>query len=185
MDIAISLDDYEDLFSDFDKSRYGDRALSRDFLDELHLRLSKARDVQELTIALVVPKRRRKEDAEPQIIERLYAFFAERVASCGRDDRNILLRGLAFIGIGLALSILANFIAGSFLKMPLFNDFFLIPSWFFVWSGFDYLIKREELRKKKRYYEKLRSSRMVFRSAAAAPRRGILGRELPPTKDDA
>jgi hypothetical protein len=163
MEIAISLDAYDDLFSDFDIRGYADRALSKDFLDELHLRMRRARDRSGLEIALLVPEERRDLAGEEQIIGRLRRFYAEREAHCVKEDRNAALRGLAFIGTGLALSVLANFIVGRFLSMPLFNDFLLIPSWFFVWSGFDYLTKREELRKKRRYYAELSASRTTFK----------------------
>jgi hypothetical protein len=163
MEIAISLDTYDDLFSDFDIRGYADRALSKDFLDEMHLRMRRARDRSDLEIALLVPEGQRDPSGEQQIIGRLRRFYAEREAHYVKEDRNAALRGLAFIGIGLALSVLANYVVERFLSMPLFNDFLLIPSWFFVWSGFDYLIKREELRKKRRYYAELSASRTTFK----------------------
>ncbi len=169
MEVAISLDEYEDIFSDFDIRGYADRALSEDFLDELRLRLRKSQSSSDVSIVLLMPERRRRKSVEPPIIERLRSFFAEREASYIREDRHTLRRGLVFIGIGLALSVAANFIVESFLSMPLFNDFLLIPSWFFVWSGFDFLIKREELRKKRRYYASLLAAKIVFRSRRALP----------------
>lgn len=164
MEIAISLDEYDDIFSDFDIRGYTDRSLSEDFLDELRLRLRKAQDTDDLSIILLIPERRRRKTIEPLIVNRLQTFFAERKAHYLREDRHILIRGLLFIGVGLVLSVTANYIAEYLLSMPLFDDFLLIPSWFFVWSGFDYLIKREELRKKKRYYSELIDSKIMFRS---------------------
>ncbi len=169
MEVVISLDEYDDIFSDFDIRGYADRSLSEDFLDELRLRLRKDQDGSEVSIVLLMPERRRRKAAEPPIVERLRSFFSEREASYVREDRHTLRRGLAFIGIGLALSISANLIVESVLSLPLFNDFLLIPSWFFVWSGFDYLIKREELRKKRRYYASLLAAKIVFRSRRVLP----------------
>jgi hypothetical protein len=168
MEIAISLDTYDDLFSDFDVRSYSDRALSKDFLDELRLRMRRIRDKADLAIVFLVPESGRDVSVEAQIVERLRGFFAEREGHYVREDRNAALRGLAFIGLGLALSVLANFIVDRFLSMPLFNDFLLIPSWFFVWSGFDCLIRRGELRKTRRYYAGLSASRTSFRAAEAA-----------------
>jgi hypothetical protein len=168
MEIAISLDTYDDLFSDFDVRGYADRALSRDFLDELHVRLRRMLDKTGLEIVLLIPEGRRSLPDEARIVERLRRFYAEREAHYVKEDRNAALRGLAFIGIGLALSALANYIVERFRSMPLFNDFLLIPSWFFVWNGFDCLIKRGELRKKRRYYAELSASRTTFRPADTA-----------------
>lgn len=163
MEIAISLDDYDDLFSDFDARGYADRALSRDFLDELHVRLRRMIDKTGLSIVFLVPESVRDLSVEAQVVERLRGFYAEREGHYVRMDRRAALRGMAFIGLGLALSVLANFIVDRFLSMPLFNDFLLIPSWFFVWSGFDCFIKRGELREKKKYYAGLSASRTAFR----------------------
>jgi len=168
MEVAISLDTYDDLFSDFDIRGYRDRALSKDFLDELHMRLRKTSDKSDLDVVFLIPADLRDMADEALIIERIRRFYTERESHYVREDRNATLRGLMFIAIGLALSLVANYIVERFLSTTLFKDFALIPSWFFVWSGFDYLVKREEIRRKRRYYTDLSSSKITFRDARAA-----------------
>jgi hypothetical protein len=163
MEIAIALDTYDDLFSDFDIRGYGERALSKDFLDELRVRLRRSWEKPELSIAFLIPSGIRVAEDEALIVERIRKFFAERRAHYLREDKRAKLKSLLFVAIGLGLSIVANVIVERFSFLPLFNDFLLIPSWFFVWSGFDFLIKREELGRKKRYYAALSASATVFR----------------------
>ena len=44
--VHIALDDYDDIFSDFDISPYNQRALSKDFLDELKTRVGDGKVVR-------------------------------------------------------------------------------------------------------------------------------------------
>jgi hypothetical protein len=152
MEIAIALDAYDDLFSDFDIRGYEVRALSKDFLDELRVRLRRHWGKSDLSIVFYLPAALRGEREEGLIVKRLSDFFAERRDHNAREDRKAKLKSLLFVAVGLALSIAANLFAQHVDFLPLFNDFLLIPSWFFVWSGFDYFIKREELGAKKKYY---------------------------------
>jgi hypothetical protein len=176
MEIAIALDAYDDLFSDFDIRGYGERALSKDFLDELHVRLRRSRTKGGLDVVFLIPSERRVVADEELIIERIRAFYADRSEHYRREDERVKRRSLAFVFVGLSLSVAANFIGGRLGSLPLFNDFILIPSWFFVWSGFEALIKgREEIGRKKKYYAALSESRTSFRSIEgyqAAGRRG-------------
>jgi hypothetical protein len=165
MEIVLALDAYDDLFSDFDIRGYGERALSKDFLDELRLRLRRARTKSGLEIVFLVPAELRSDGEEGLIIERLRSFYADRREHYHREDGRAKRRSAAFVAIGIALSVAANFAVGYLGLLPLFSDFVLIPSWFFVWSGFDSMIKgREEMGRKKKYYAALSESRTSFRS---------------------
>ncbi|MDA8409117.1 MAG: hypothetical protein M0001_01850 [Treponema sp.] len=164
MEIDIALDSYDDLFSDFDIRGYGERALSKDLLDELHIRLRRfgAKSGQE--IVFLVPGSLRNVYDEELINMRLRSFFEERHDYHLREDKTAKLKSLLFVTAGLALSVAANIIVEHFTFLPIFNDFVLIPSWFFVWTGFDMLItNRREITVKKRYYATLASCRTSFR----------------------
>jgi hypothetical protein len=164
MEIAIALDTYDDLFSDFDIRGYGERALSKDFLDELRVRLRRSWTRPGLNIVFLIPAERRSAADEGLIVERIRAFYADRREHYRREDRKAKLSSLLFVAIGLALSVAANLIVERFSSLPLFNDFLLIPSWFFVWSGFELFNKnREEIGRKKKYYAALSESRTSFR----------------------
>jgi len=168
MEIALALDSLDDLFSDFDIRGYGERALSKDFLDELRVRLRKYWKLRDVAIVFLVPPGERAAAEESLVLERVGRFFAERRERYRKADRSAKLRSLAYIGVGAGLSIGANLLAPRFPGLPLLDVFLLIPSWFFVWSGLDLLLQRRgELETKKRYYAALSGMRMEFRDRAA------------------
>jgi hypothetical protein len=163
MQIVFALDTYDDLFSDFDIRGYEERALSKDFLDELYVRFRRHWDKSDLGLVFLLPKALRSPKDEKLIVGRLRDFFVERRDHHAHDDKQAKLKSLAFVAIGLGLSMVASLFARHVNFLPLFNDFLLIPSWFFVWNGFDCFLKREELGRKKKYYLSLSACGLAFR----------------------
>jgi hypothetical protein len=163
MEVAIALDTYDDLFSDFDIRGYGERALSKDFLDELRVRLRKYWPRPDLAIVLLVPSAERDREAEALIVSRIDRYFVEGRDKYERASRRGWLTALLFVSAGLVLSLAANLIVERFSFLPLFKDFLLVPSWFFVWSGFDLVVNRDDIGKKRRYYKALSSASILFR----------------------
>lgn len=164
MEVVIALDSYDDLFSDFDIRGYAERALSRDFIDELRVRLRKYWVEPNLSLVFLLPAVSRNKADEPLIIARIQRFFGERRSHYRRVVRQSRLKSLLFVVIGLALFIAANWVVDFFAGLPLLRDFFLIPSWFFVWSGLDLMFQnRDEVAKKKRYYAALSDAALRFR----------------------
>lgn len=163
VEVAIALDCYDDLFSDFDIRCFRERAISRDFLDELRVRMRKAQRRSGFEMVLLVPAQDRVAADEELIAERLRSFFKERSAHYQREDGRSKLRSFLLVGTGLALSLGANLIEGRFDALPLFKDFLLIPAWFFVWNGLDlFLRNRGEIGVKREYYRVLAFARITF-----------------------
>jgi len=164
MEAVIALDGYDDLFSDFDIRSYGERAISRDFLDELRLRLRKAGRGASIDIVLLIPSSSRSAEDEDLVVERLRVFFAERRAHHLREESRARRASILFVVTGLALSLCANFLVERLGFWPLLRDFLLIPAWFFVWNGLDLFFKnRKEMGRQKGYYATLAATRIVFR----------------------
>lgn len=163
MDISIALDSYDDLFSDFDIRGYGERALSKDFLDELRVRLRKFRPAEDCSILFLVPADRRRPDQEVLIVDRVRRFFLERRDHHRREYRKTTARSLTFVAVGILLSVAANLLADRLTFLPLLKEFLLIPAWFFVWSGFELLLqKRGDILRRKRYYAALAGMDLLF-----------------------
>ena len=161
MDILIALDSYDDLFSDFDIRGFNERPISRDFLDELNLRMKRLESKEGLRIVFVLDAADRKAEDEAVIARRVEKFFADRHAHYRREDRKTTLRSFAFVLIGLLLLVVANFFS-KYLPST-FREFLLIPSWYFVWSGLEhYVDSRAGMREKKRYYGALGQARLAF-----------------------
>lgn len=170
MEINIAIETYSDIFSDFDNRDFKVRALSKDFLEELHVRLRRIGAKTELKIVFQIPASRRDRESERLIIERLRGFYIERRTHYERESRIARMRAVVYVSIGLLLMAAADLLVKRFTESSLFNDFLLIPSWFFVWSGFDILAKRGETRGKKKYYDALALSATEFESAEVRQR---------------
>jgi len=162
MEILIALDLYDDIFSDFDIRGFNERTISRDFLDEMSLRMSRMPAKDKLRVVFVLPREQRVEHDEVVIVNRIKRFFSYRHTRYRQKDKKVKWRSILFFAIGLALLAAANFV--HHLIPSIFNDFLLIPSWFFVWSGLEqFLGSRDKLKKKKHYYEVLSNARYEFR----------------------
>jgi hypothetical protein len=161
MEIIIALDSYDDLFSDFDIRGFDQRPFSRDFLDELNLRMIKIDEDENLKIILILPQKLRNLENENTILERLTIFFEGRYKSYCKKNNRIIIRSIIYVGIGILLLIFANILSK---KLPqMFNDFLLIPSWYFTWDGLQKFIdSRSEMRRKIKYYNMLMKSELVF-----------------------
>lgn len=153
-----------DLFSDFDIRGYSERAISKDFLDELRIRLRKLGTIARVDIVLLIPAGKRILADEALIIDRINTFFIERCSHYRSERGKTKWKSLLLVTIGLTLSFGANFLVERFNMFPSIRDFFLIPAWFFVWNGLEIFIKnREEIKKKQGYYAMLTSSGIYFR----------------------
>lgn len=161
MRIDIALDCYDDIFSDFDIRNYRYRQISRDFLDELKIRMRQSSPASIIHIALLVPESERTLRHEKFIIKRLELFFRERTLTYGQKCRKNLTEVLIFAILGILLLFLANFIART---VPgIFSDFLLIPSWYLVWSAFEKVFsQRRTLRERQRYYSTLAKATIGF-----------------------
>jgi hypothetical protein len=176
MEIALALDTYDDIFSDFDPRGYGERALSRDFLDELRLRSRRYGRRQKLALVFLVPEAERDADAEVVVAARMRSFFHERRTHYLRLGRSSRLSAAIFVLTGLALSLGANFVAASLSVLPLFSDFLLIPAWFFVWNGLQHFVTdRKEVSGKIRYYDALSAATIDFRDLRRGVDSGLMG----------
>jgi len=162
MDIVIALETYDDLFSDFDIRNFSERTISKDFLDEMNLRMSKLDSIDQLRVVFVIPNAHRAKSQEIIILNRIRKFFQYRYTRYCQKDKRIKVRSGVYVLIGLLLLVFANFIY-NFVPV-VFKDFLLIPSWYFIWSGLDqYLSTREGVTRKKRYYGILSNAELEFK----------------------
>lgn len=161
MKVQIAIDNYNDLFSDFDIRDYNDRYISSDFLIELRMRTYKMLTPKGIDISLVMPVGERNAGFEAVITKRLKSFFQTRLERNRKKIKEMLLKALLLEAIGVAFLIVAFFL--SKYTLIFFKDFMLIPSWFFVWNGLDtYFEHRKILLKKITYYSAISKSRIKF-----------------------
>jgi len=143
-EISLRLDDYDDIFSDFDIRSYSSRALSVDFLDEIK-RASFDKEESGIELILYVPEKERNESREITIKERLAAHFRRHYSLLLEEKRRVRRLGISMVTMGILCIIVATFIV--FKGSPsrsLFLSFlvvFLEPAaWFLLWEGMDQII---------------------------------------------
>ena len=163
MSVQIAIDNYDDLFSDFDIRDYSERYISSDFLNELRLRANKVKNENDINIIFIVGDKERNVEYEKIIAGRLKTFFNNRYERNKNKRRKILLGMFLFELIGIIFMLLAIYIekyASVYLK-----DFLLIPSWFFIWNGFEkYINNKKIVDRNIKYYSKLIKSTITFKS---------------------
>lgn len=161
MSVQIAIDQYDDLFSDFDIRSYEERYISTDFLNELRMRTSKLLHKKEIQIIIKIDEKERDMENEKIIAERLRSFFRNRYERNMKKKKQIILNAVILELIGIAFMLIANFL-GNY-TVEYFKEFMLIPAWFFVWNGLDkYVFNKKILEKKVKYYSILNNSRIRF-----------------------
>lgn len=164
-DISIWIDNYDDIFSDFDPRPYSERNISDDFLFEVR-KVSIESDFRIKELKLLVPTSLRNNETEKIIIERLQSYFKKNLFHFERKVKNEKKRGLLFTLAGMSIMILASYF--SYLKWDSFIKHVLVvllepAGWFMVWTGLDHFVFSPRERKPElEFHKKLSNCNIIF-----------------------
>lgn len=166
-DISIWIDNYDDIFSDFDPRPLSERNISDDFLDELQ-KVSRESDFSVRELKLLIPEKLRNSDQEAVIIKRLQSHLRKKHQVLSKKKSSENKMGVLFGFSGMAMMVLAIFISSLkserfIMHIPLV---ILEPAgWFLVWTSLERLvyISREE-KPELDFYSKMAKSKIVFSS---------------------
>lgn len=163
--IAIRLEQFDDIFSDFDMRSYEKRSLSVDFIDEIK-RASVDKDDSGLELALYVPEKERDDSLENTIKDRLAAHFTRHLGLIKKEKRSTLGKGWLMVVLGVVAMIAATFIFSEDPSGNLLLSFlvvFLEPAaWFLLWEGMDLIIfTSKEIDPELRFYRKMSVSNNI------------------------
>lgn len=140
--ISLSLDTYDDIFSDFDPRPSSQRALSDDFLVEA--KRASRETVSGIELNLLIPKSARKPGEESVIKKRLKDHFKKHYQMEREEKRNLRRFGARFVGIGIVIMFLATFIMFKFPDKSFLTNFLIIllepAGWFLAWEGMSQMI---------------------------------------------
>ena len=171
-DISIWIDQYDDIFSDFDPRHYRERNISDDFLYELK-RICQENAGLVKTLKLLVPENIRNLQDEAIISRRLHEEFKKQYNAAFLDARAARRRGLIFILFAACLMTGASALAS------LKSSFFLLRAvlvilepggWFLMWTGFDQLISTTKKRLPDlEFFRKMYKSKLSFVSIESKP----------------
>ncbi|MEW6036173.1 MAG: hypothetical protein AB1529_06170 [Candidatus Micrarchaeota archaeon] len=148
----IALDDYDDLFSDFDPSPYEKRLLSEDFISELRRRYA-ATGKGDFVVNFTLPRSLRSDKTESLIKKRVKEHFRNRVRDIERKTREKANNGAIRLLLGVSLSV-ALFLVPALETVPVLTIFSVLI-WYSIWSGLENVLEASSsLNRKKAFAEK-------------------------------
>lgn len=166
-EISLWIDDYDDIFSDFDPRPFSIRALSDDFLLEARKAIIAKPDGKH-ELRFLVPLDKRDATLENAVRRRLREHFNRHYMLEKKENRKILTRAGVMIFLGILMMVGAATL--SFWKDDIFLwhvlRIILEPGgWFTVWTGFDQVFY--EFRENKpdfEFYSKMVEAEITFDS---------------------
>ncbi|MBP9771257.1 hypothetical protein KBC97_03795 [Candidatus Gracilibacteria bacterium] len=134
--VQLSLDSYQDLFSDFDPRAYSERGLSDDFLHELKSAVREI-SVENFEIILSLPEKERNLELEKIITERLHDYFRKHEQFLLKERREQIKSGILMTSFGLIIMCGAWFLSWqeSNKIMSLLRVMLEPAGWFMSWEG--------------------------------------------------
>lgn len=164
--ISLWLDDYTDIFSDFDPRPYSERTLSDDFLLESRKAI---RDTAtgKIQFTLLVPDDKRNVHDEGIIKKRLRSYFKTRFESVKKQNMDTIKQGILFTSAGVILMFIATFIIFAYTEKSFLTSFLFVVlepgGWFLFWEGLNLIIfKPKELKHDLEFYHKMSSCEVSF-----------------------
>jgi len=165
--ITLSLDTYDDIFSDFDIRHYSERTLSDDFLFEAK-KASREKSSGRLELNFSIPKKERNLRDEAVIIKRLKAHFHKHHNRIQKEISATKKNGAMMTFAGIVMLVFAGYLSS------LKSDEFIIhltktllepAGWFLAWTGMDNIIDQwKSLKHDLEFYKKMSECEIEFLS---------------------
>ncbi|MFH1045899.1 MAG: hypothetical protein V1727_02930 [Candidatus Omnitrophota bacterium] len=165
-EIAIVIDTWDDIFSDFDPRPLIERTISGDFVEELKKRYLETRS-GDFVVMIYAPISLKDEESERMVAEHLKRHFRHLLLQKKKALVRARVRGAMFVGVGVAsLSFLALATYYKFLS-PLtiqIAEIILMPlGWFGFWEGLSKLIDTSPAHiQEETFFDKLSKTRYQF-----------------------
>lgn len=141
--ISLWLDDYNDIFSDFDPRPYSQRALSDDFLSEVK-KVMRETPSGKVELELLMPENLRSPAHESTIKKRLREYFKARFTHYQEQANKIKKQGAIFVSCGVVLMLITAIVLFQYAQ----HNFWIIllsvtaepAGWFLFWDGMELLV---------------------------------------------
>ncbi len=165
--VGLSIDAYDDLFSDFDPRSYKERQLSEDFLAELR-RFFFDKNPDSLDLVFLIPARSRKAATEAIIKRRLHIYFHKKNRETAAGAAHVKSRNLIRVAVSVLLMVGTGYLAtkaGQIVWMNIVKVIIEPASWFLFWTSLDQLLgARRSLERELHYFHRLSECKIVFLS---------------------
>lgn len=168
LDLSLWLDDYDDIYSNFDSRNYLKRRVSDDFINELRISL-KNRSEKINDLILLLPEAKRNNIAELRITQNLKNYFNRHLHLYTEKYNKNLKRGI-FLFIIAILLMIGNAVVSLQLNNNLLSSIIRIvlepAGWFLIWISFDILYyDLHEVKKEKLLFRELSEIIIYFESS--------------------
>ncbi len=166
-DIPLWLDEYNDIFSDFDPRHYSERALSEDFLTEL--KRASGDKIEKFELLLLVPASKRIHYDEIIIRKRLMEHFNKHYNQLHKETYGIINKGLTITLIGILLMLTTTYLMFTYGERTLLMSFAIVllepAGWFLFWEGLNQVIfESKKISPDTKFYEKMSKCKISFMS---------------------
>jgi hypothetical protein len=164
--VALALDSYDDIFSDFDASTVATRTISDDFTREIQKRYSE-NEKGDFEAVFSLPDRKRFLREESLIKKRLRDHYKKKAHEALQKINHLKKNGVHRIFIGFVLLILELGLRYGNLNFGVLSEFFgvlLIPiAWFTMWTGYELFFDRpSEFVEAGKFYRKFGNANYIF-----------------------
>lgn len=164
--ISLWLNDYSDIFSDFDPRPYSERAISDDFLQEAK-RASIDKNLGTIKLKFLVDAHKSDKLLENTIKRRLKAHFKRHFDLLVKEKNNIIMRGLLFAMTGVVLMFGTTMLHFKFQNASIISSFFVVllepAGWFSFWEGLNIIFFESKRAKPDlEFYEKMAKCDIEF-----------------------
>lgn len=143
-EISIVIDDWDDIFSDFDPRPLSEKVLSEDFIFELKKRYFETRSGK-FMLTILAPKSLENEGQQKAVVSRLKKHFKHLSLQALKEINSIKRRGAIFVAFGILSLGLLTFITYSRffsdLAIELIGIVLMPLGWFGIWEGFSKIVE--------------------------------------------
>jgi hypothetical protein len=165
--ISLALDNYDEIFSDFDQGEIQERRISDDFIEELK-KMALEKDTSQFEIIMLIPKQERNVKTEQTITNRLISFFKIKFYEEKKIKTKHKKQGLRLLLAGLTLLFIAGYISKFQSSIIVLRILFVLTEpagWYFAWTGFEKIFDtREKSDELFSFYTKMIKSKFKFES---------------------
>ena len=152
-EISLILNNYDDIFSDFDPRPFSQRALSEDFLSESK-RATREKSSGGIDLKFLIPKEKRNVQTENMIKKRLNDHIKKHFNQLKGEIDSIKKRAYRMIALGIIImfgAAIVSYLQSRTLIAHLLLVLLEPAGWFIFWTGLDQIFY--EAKKKSPDYE--------------------------------
>jgi len=167
-EVKLTIDGYEDIFSEFDPRPLSERGMAGDFLFEAE-RAIMSKSVEKIDFLMLIPEKNRDLRKEKTIRDRLNEYFKKHYEIMNKEKKKVIRKGIGFTISGIILMLVATILFFKFKEGDFLTSFFTIllepGGWFLFWEGLDLIIfESKETAPNLKFYKRMSKANIKFGS---------------------